>query len=773
MKQITWLLSAVILVTTLIIAGCSFDSSNNPTTTVATVKTSIAGQVVDESGKPMAGVEVSIGTSKATTTSYGTFMISNIDVPNNRCVIKASKSGYFTAFRAEEPRAGSVTRVILGMMSSAPQGSFSATTGKTVTLPNTSSVVFPANGYVTSNGAAYSGQVSYVVRHLDPTSSNFYDFFAGDFQGRSTDGTNANLLSYGVLRVELTGASGEKLNIAPGSKATLSVPVPAGMQSYAPNTMPLWSFDETLGMWKEESVATKTGNKYVGDVSHFSEWNFDSKGDTARLQIRVHCDNENIAGVVVRVGERKVTTDENITGIRRVQAGVPIKIKVYASDNNGLESNEIEVTLTNGEVKDVDLQLTTCPAFITGVLNNCENQPIDGTIVGEYANGSGYFYGFARNGQFKIRVRDGVAMTVKAMANDGRESDVIGVPALASSQVYSVGTLTACTGSIIESKDYDLGLNSKDGQANGVISQDGTKYYVKVDNKLKIYNTADGLLIDEFSVSNSGSGKDSITVTNQPLEVSTNGSVALVQTAYSKFETYNINTKNKLASFDAYNAHLSPDGLRVVAGNYSNKQEYLLQVFNAADGTLIRDITTVNGNTIKYVMLLSDFLNNNEFAIETETTPLTMYVIDANTGNVTRSFATSIRNIIAYSNDGTVVLATGNTEGTPGSFFSMTDGKEIATVMYSAGQREYFYNYPAAITPDNKNAALQLVSYTSSQNAPSPAIFSVGSGVLTKSLPTPATNTRFQTFSYSANGTKLAGLYADASGNYKFRIWKF
>ncbi|MER3463504.1 MAG: hypothetical protein C4329_02890, partial [Chitinophagaceae bacterium] len=31
--------------------------------------------------------------------------------------------------------------------------------------------------------------------------------------------------------------------------------------------------DETSGIWKEESTATKQGNVYVGDVKHFSFWN--------------------------------------------------------------------------------------------------------------------------------------------------------------------------------------------------------------------------------------------------------------------------------------------------------------------------------------------------------------------------------------------------------------------------------------------------------------------------------------------------------------------
>jgi hypothetical protein len=47
------------------------------------------------------------------------------------------------------------------------------------------------------------------------------------------------------------------------------------MVSVAPPTIEMWFFDEVKGIWKEEGIGTKQGSVYVGEVSHFSSWNFD------------------------------------------------------------------------------------------------------------------------------------------------------------------------------------------------------------------------------------------------------------------------------------------------------------------------------------------------------------------------------------------------------------------------------------------------------------------------------------------------------------------
>ena len=91
--------------------------------------------------------------------------------------------------------------------------------------------------------------------------------------GQNTGG-EANLLeTFGMLTVELTGSNNEKLQIT--SDSELKFPIANEQLSTAPNTIPLWYFDEENGYWIEDGEATKVGNQYVGTVSHFTPWNVD------------------------------------------------------------------------------------------------------------------------------------------------------------------------------------------------------------------------------------------------------------------------------------------------------------------------------------------------------------------------------------------------------------------------------------------------------------------------------------------------------------------
>ena len=90
-----------------------------------------------------------------------------------------------------------------------------------------------------------------------------------------------------MMAVELQGASGESLNIAEGSTATLTFPIPQEILGNAPAEIPLWSFNENLGLWVEESVASLQGSNYVGEVSHFSFWNCDAPFELVELSFQL------------------------------------------------------------------------------------------------------------------------------------------------------------------------------------------------------------------------------------------------------------------------------------------------------------------------------------------------------------------------------------------------------------------------------------------------------------------------------------------------------
>jgi hypothetical protein len=61
-----------------------------------------------------------------------------------------------------------------------------------------------------------------------------------------------------------------------GTTASLTTAVPGGLQPVAPGAVPVWSYDETSGFWKEETLGKAVLQNvngvpsYVFKTSHFS-----------------------------------------------------------------------------------------------------------------------------------------------------------------------------------------------------------------------------------------------------------------------------------------------------------------------------------------------------------------------------------------------------------------------------------------------------------------------------------------------------------------------
>ncbi len=126
-----------------------------------------------------------------------------------------------------------------------------------------------------SGGNPYSGNINVYATYIDPTADDIAQAMPGSFMADDKNNKRVTLTSYGMLAVELESSAGEKLQIAPGSVATLTTPIPSSIQSSAPATIALWYVNEQTGIWKEEGSAIKKGNNYIGEVKHFSFWNCD------------------------------------------------------------------------------------------------------------------------------------------------------------------------------------------------------------------------------------------------------------------------------------------------------------------------------------------------------------------------------------------------------------------------------------------------------------------------------------------------------------------
>lgn len=233
---------------------------------------SLQGKVVDEGGNPVAGVTVKLGIKTATTDPNGFFKFEDAKLDKAETVVSAERSGYYKAFRVFSATSG-VNNIVIGLVYKQLTGTIESNSGGSVSLSNGSKVELPANGVVKqSGGGLYNGTINVFVSYIDPTFQSRYQTTPGSFLGYDKGGNKVLLATPGMLIVELESPTGEKLQIAKNKAATLTTAISSALRANAPATISMWYLDDVTGLWKEEGAASKIGDNYVGEVSHFSYW---------------------------------------------------------------------------------------------------------------------------------------------------------------------------------------------------------------------------------------------------------------------------------------------------------------------------------------------------------------------------------------------------------------------------------------------------------------------------------------------------------------------
>jgi hypothetical protein len=574
------------------IYGCASGPSSPTVTQQET--TTIYGRITDESGAAVASVTVSAADKTATTDKNGIFFIKDVTVPKGRAVIVAKKAGYFNASRAETPGKDGTTAMILSMMNDAPVATITASIGGPVNMSGGASVNFSAGSFTDASGNPYSGKVAVSARYLDPSKNNFYSFFSGDNLAQRTDGSSTNLVSCGVLRVELKDLSGNPLQLDPSKPATLTCPKPNDPK--APSEIQLWSYNETLGMWKEEGTATLTGNNYVGTVTHFTDYNFDyCNVPNGELDFRITCNGAGIEGVVATVLGRQVITKAGGTcSIWRVAAdGRQVTIDVKASDNGGVyyTNGPTSVTMVPDQVNDAgDISLSSpCPATIKGSLM-CGDANVEGLVT--ISDGTNITYIYTKDGSFSMQAPSGKELTVDAIDPNGSPSETIIVPALSSGELRNIGVISLCASTTIDYTDITIGSNQQ-GEVIA-LSPDGSRLAVFISNpaQLSVYDTKTGNTVSTAIITKHGSYYYA-----NGMQFSADNAKLLMRSSYDVTLLFDISSSSAtevLAMSGVNGAQLYDDGTKIIASEnavYPNPS--IINVYSAADGSVI---TTLHPN---------------------------------------------------------------------------------------------------------------------------------------------------------------------------------
>lgn len=432
------------------------DKTYIPEYTTAT----LSGRVTDDAGKPVSGALVKAGSSSATTDIDGAFTISSATIDKKAALVKVEKDGFFLGTKTIVAIANKSNQVAIRLIPKTLAGTFAASGGGTVTVPsNGGTIAFETNSIINpATNVAYTGTVTVQAFFINPEASNFNDIIPGTLRGITTANEETGLQSFGMMAVELSGASGEKLQLAPGKNATLRFPIPVGLQAEAPATIPLWSLDETTGLWKQEGNATRQGNEYIGNVGHFSFWNCDAPFPIIEFTgIIKNQEGANIAGaeVVILVPPDNTTagrvTGSGITNADGVFAGkIPanknLQLKVYDKCHTLLLTKDVGPFSTTTDLGVITVSSTPAQVTFSGSVKNCFNEPVISGFVSVKLDGT-YINIPVTNGSFTTTITrcSNSPATATLIAFDGTKQEAgteVSIPV--SGNTVNAGTLVAC-----------------------------------------------------------------------------------------------------------------------------------------------------------------------------------------------------------------------------------------------------------------------------------------------------------------------------------------
>jgi hypothetical protein len=359
------------------------------------------GQIVDIYNDPIQGVTIKIGSSTTQTDVNGVFIINGANVYERFAHITATKTGYIDGSRSMVPTSGK-NNVKIMLLPNDPLETIESGVTSEVSIYSGTKVVFDG-AFVDADGNDYSGSVQVSMFHLTPTDENIDKLMPGMLYAQTETNEQAVLETYGMLNVELRGSAGQKLNIKEGHTAEITIRIDDSQLATAPSSIPLWHFDEDKGYWKEEGVATKVGNKYVGEVSHFSWWNCDVQFPTVTLTLTVVDANGNgISNVGVGLIANGNTwpvmgyTDINgqVSGL--IPANQTLVLNVYpdyysCNSNNIIFTTSIGPFTANSTLPNIVVNNTSTnlSSTVVGNLVKCDNTNVtNGYVILSRAGGN-------------------------------------------------------------------------------------------------------------------------------------------------------------------------------------------------------------------------------------------------------------------------------------------------------------------------------------------------------------------------------------------------
>jgi hypothetical protein len=198
------------------------------------------GQVVDTDNHPLQYVNVKIGNTTVLTDANGVFIINNAQVYKKFAYVSAKKTGYLDGSRSVVPTLGQ-NNIKIMLLTDTPLQTVQSGITSEVSLSSGTKINLDG-AFVDENGAAYSGDVRVSMFHLTPSDENLDSLMPGMLYAQNSNGDEAMLETFGMLNVELRGSAGQKLNIATGHTASITIKIDNSQLAMAPNSNSIVAF---------------------------------------------------------------------------------------------------------------------------------------------------------------------------------------------------------------------------------------------------------------------------------------------------------------------------------------------------------------------------------------------------------------------------------------------------------------------------------------------------------------------------------------------------
>jgi hypothetical protein len=277
--------------------GSSGDNTASPSS-----QAQVQGVVYDaDSGQPLEGATLRIGTQTATTDSHGQFELSAS--ANQKVDVRATLEGYAEG-QAPLSLDGKGGHVTLTLTRIGATSVLDIAAGGTATLNGSTStqLVLPADALVDAATQQHAtGQVRVSLTAIDPGTQ------PGALPGGYKADNGGLFESFGAIQVQLKdAATGKALQLASNKVAIIRIPVKT-RSAETPASVPLSFFNERTGLWIQEGSADRKGDAssgyfYEGRVSRLGTWSADrSIGSTVLVKGCVRDASNQVPNVPVTV----------------------------------------------------------------------------------------------------------------------------------------------------------------------------------------------------------------------------------------------------------------------------------------------------------------------------------------------------------------------------------------------------------------------------------------------------------------------------------------